>query len=241
MTGDETTSQTPRLPADVRKGTFIVIAAHNEGACIETVVREVSAEYPNVVVVDDGSDDGTFEAAKGCAHYVLRHAVNRGQGAALQTGIEFALLRGARFLVTFDADGQHRVEDIAALVEPICRGECEITLGSRFLGGTSDIPRSRRLTLRMAVLFTRAVNRLEVTDAHNGLRAFSARAARKINITLDRMAHASELIDQIRLSGLLFREVPVQIRYTDYSLGKGQSSRNALQIAVHYLLGRVLQ
>ena len=234
-------SQTPRLPENVRMSTFVVMAAYNEGECIEAVVREVCKEYPNVVVVDDGSDDATHEAAKGCAAYVLRHAVNRGQGAALQTGIDFALLHGARFVVTFDSDGQHRVEDISALVDPIRRGECEITLGSRFLGDAGHIPRSRRLTLRMAVLFTRVFNRLKVTDAHNGLRAFSARAARKLNITLDRMAHASELIDQIRLSGLPFREVPVQIRYTEYSLRKGQSSRNAIQIAVHYLLGKVLQ
>ena len=229
-----------RLPDDVRHGTFIVMAAYNEGACIEQVVQEVRAECPNVVVVDDGSTDDTFQAARRCAPYVLRHVINRGQGAALQTGIEFALLRGAQFVVTFDADGQHRTEDIQAMIDPIVRGEYEITLGSRFLGETRHIPASRRWTLRMAVLFTRTVNRVNVTDAHNGLRAFSARAARLINITLDRMAHASELIDQIRLSGLPFTEVPVQIRYTDYSVKKGQSSRNAISIVLHYLLGRVM-
>jgi glycosyltransferase involved in cell wall biosynthesis len=172
---------------------------------------------------------------------VLRHVVNRGQGAALQTGIQFALLRGAGVVVTFDADGQHRVQDVESMVAPILRGECEITLGSRFLGGTEDIPASRRRMLRLAVLFTRIVNRVNVTDAHNGLRAFSRRAAEQINITLDRMAHASELIDQIRASGLGFREVPVQIRYTDYSIDKGQRSGNAIRIVLNYLLGRVLR
>lgn len=232
------------LPADVRNATFVVVAAYNEVACIGPVVREVCALYRNVVVVDDGSTDDTSAAAGREVRYVLRHPINRGQGAALQTGIEFALARGARFVVTFDADGQHRVEDIAALIEPIRKGECEITLGSRFLGDSSDvddIPTSRRLTLWLAVLFTRAVNRVKVTDAHNGLRAFSRPAARKINITLDRMAHASELIDQIRVSGLPFKEVPVKIRYTAYSLGKGQSSRNAFRIVVQYVLGRVMQ
>lgn len=197
--------------------------------------------FPNVVVVDDGSTDGTLDVARRSAKYVLRHVINRGQGAALQTGIEFALRHGARFILTFDADGQHRVEDIPAMLEPIWRGECEITLGSRFLGKAVNIPSTRRNLLRLAVLFTKIVNRVKLTDAHNGLRAFSRRAAETIHITMDRMAHASELIDQIRLSGLPFREVPVEIRYTVYSLAKGQSSRGALRIVWQYLLGRVFQ
>jgi glycosyltransferase involved in cell wall biosynthesis len=229
------------LDGAARAGTFVIIAAYNEESCIRRVAAEVRARYPNVVVVDDGSRDRTFEEARRGAAFALRHAINRGQGAALQTGIEFALRQGAEFIVTFDADGQHRVEDVAAMVAPIAHGECDITLGSRFLGGAENMPASRRRMLRMAVLFTRVVNRVRVTDAHNGFRAFSRRAAERINITLDRMEHASELIDQVRQSGYPFREVPVQIRYTGYSLKKGQSSRNAISIVFHYLLGKVLQ
>jgi len=220
---------------------FVVIPAYNESTCIEEVAREVRAVYPNVVVVDDGSRDDTLSAARRGARYALRHPINRGQGAALQTGITFALARGAKYVVTFDADGQHRVEDIEALLEPIRKGECEIALGSRFLGKTVDMPGGRRRVLKLAVLFTRLVNRVQLTDAHNGLRAFSRVAAQRIDITLDRMAHASELIDQIRRSGLAYKEVPVQIRYTEYSMAKGQSSRGALRIVLHYLLGRVFQ
>ena len=238
---DEAKEQIRPVPPDVREDLFVVIAAYNEVASIEPVAREVRAIFPNVVVVDDGSTDGTFDVARRSAKYVLRHVINRGQGAALQTGIEFALRHGARFILTFDADGQHRVEDIPAMLEPIWRGECEITLGSRFLGRAVNIPSTRRNLLRLAVLFTKIVNRVKLTDAHNGLRAFSRRAAETIHITMDRMAHASELIDQIRLSGLPFREVPVEIRYTVYSLAKGQSSRGALRIVWQYLLGRVFQ
>ena len=238
---DEAKEQIRPVPPDVREDLFVVIAAYNEVASIEPVAREVRAIFPNVVVVDDGSTDGTFDVARRSAKYVLRHVINRGQGAALQTGIEFALRHGARFILTFDADGQHRVEDIPAMLEPIWRGECEITLGSRFLGQAVNIPATRRNILRLAVLFTKIVNRVKLTDAHNGLRAFSRRAAETIHITMDRMAHASELIDQIRLSGLPFREVPVEIRYTVYSLAKGQSSRGALRIVWQYLLGRVFQ
>ena len=238
---DQNDSTGMTLPEPVRRETFIVIAAYNEGPCIADVVREVRQQFGNVVVVDDGSRDDTFDAARQAATYTLRHPVNRGQGAALQTGIEFALQQGASYIVTFDADGQHRVEDIPAMVDPIACGDCEITLGSRFLGSTENMPASRRRTLRMAVLFTRVVNRVELTDAHNGFRAFSRRAAQQIEITLDRMAHASELIDQVKATGLPFIEVPVRIRYTDYSMSKGQTARGAVQIVVQYLLGRVLQ
>ncbi|MCG8404654.1 MAG: glycosyltransferase family 2 protein [Phycisphaerales bacterium] len=240
-TGPETgqNDSVESLSRDVRKGAFIIIPAYNEGTCLEGIVREVREVYPNVVVVDDGSQDDTFEVAKRCATYTLRHLINRGQGAALQTGMDFARLRGARFVVTFDADGQHCVEDVAAMLAPIARGDCDITLGSRFLGEAVNLPPSRRWTLRLAVWFTRMVNRVNLTDAHNGLRAFSLRAAERINITLDRMAHASEIIDQIKRSGLPFREVPVKIRYTEYSLAKGQSSRGAMRIVFHYLVGRM--
>lgn len=241
------TSKTPYpdqaapVPGEVRENLFVVVPAYNEGPCLANVVGELREHYPHVVVVDDGSSDNTFEVATRGATYVLRHVINRGQGAAIQTGVEFALRHGAQFIVTFDADGQHRVEDIPAVLEPIWRGDCEIVLGSRFLGAAEDIPPMRRLTLKAAVLFTRVVNRVELTDAHNGFRAFSRRAAEHIHITLDRMAHASELIDQIRRSGLPVHEVPVRVRYTPYSLAKGQSTRGALRIVLQYLLGRVFQ
>jgi glycosyltransferase involved in cell wall biosynthesis len=231
---------TTRPHADVPAGVFVVVPAYNEAPAIGAVLHELRAVYPNVVVVDDGSTDGTAEVARIAATYVLRHPINCGQGAALQTGIDFALLQGAEFIVTFDADGQHRVEDVAVLLSPILCGECDFTLGSRFLGTCVGIPPLRRKMLRLGVLFTRLVNGVNLTDAHNGFRAFSRRAAQRINLRLDRMAHATELIDQIRLSGLPFKEVPVQIRYTPYSLRKGQSTRGAIRIALHYLLGRVL-
>ncbi len=220
---------------------FVVVAAYNEAATIRDVLTELRAVCPNAVVVDDGSADRTLEAARDVAPYVLRHVINRGQGAALQTGIHFALLRGARYLITFDADGQHRPEDIPTLLAPIRSGECDITLGSRFLGQTVEMPVSRRLALKCAVWFTRLVSRVRVTDAHNGLRAFSRTAAERLDITQDRMAHASELMDFVRRSGLRYKEVPVAIRYTPYSLAKGQSLRDGLRILLHYLVGRVGQ
>ena len=220
---------------------FVVVPAYNESEVVGQVVESLRRDYPNVVVVDDGSTDETREAAKAAGATVLRHVINRGQGAAIQTGIEFSLLSGASHVVTFDADGQHDVADIARLLEPILRGDCEIAMGSRFLGEAIDLPASRRMTLKLGVLFTRFTSGVSLSDVHNGLRAFSRRAAERIHIRLDGMAHASELIDLIHRSGLPYREVPVTIRYTEYSRAKGQSTRGALRIAWHYLLGRVVR
>ncbi len=229
----------PCLPPEVRKQVFVVIPAYNEGEEVGGVIQEVRKLYPNVVVVDDGSKDASAEISARAGAQVLRHAINRGQGAALQTGIDYAILQGAEYVVTFDSDGQHRVEDIPALIDPILNGKWDISLGSRFLGGVENIKASRKLLLRMGVVFTRIVSRVRITDTHNGLRAFSRRAAQRINITLDRMAHASELIDQVRDCGLPYGEVPVHIRYTDYSKAKGQSSSGAFKIIFHYLFKRM--
>src|SRR5688500_18435903 len=183
-----------------RRSLFIVIAAYNEAQAIGEVAAELTASYPNVVVVDDGSRDATAEHARVAGAIVLRHMVNRGQGAALQTGITFALQRGAEVIATFDADGQHCPDDLPALCTPILRGEVDICLGSRFLGQGSLMPRGRRNLLRAAVAFTRVTSGMRLSDTHNGLRAFSRRAAEHFDIQLDRMAHASELIDQVRSS-----------------------------------------
>jgi polyprenyl-phospho-N-acetylgalactosaminyl synthase len=222
-------------------GVFAAIPAYNEGGAIGRVIEGLVARGVRVVVVDDGSADDTGARALAAGAEVLTHEVNRGQGAALQTAISYALLRGAEIVVTFDADGQHDPEDLERLVAPIRRGEAEIALGSRFLGACDGVPRSRRFVLRAAVLFTRMTSGVRLTDAHNGLRAFSRKAASRIDLQLDRMAHASEIIDQIRRSGLAYVEVPVTIRYTEYSRRKGQSSIAAARIALDYLLGKVLR
>jgi len=221
---------------------WIVVPAYNEGPRIAKTLQELSSGgLQNIVVVDDGSTDGTAALASEQPVWVLRHLFNCGQGAALQTGIDFAYGRGAETIVTFDADGQHRLEDIDTLIEPILRGDADVVLGSRFLGHAEGIPVARRMVLKLGVLFTRFISRVKVTDTHNGLRAFSRLAASKMRISQNRMAHASEILDQLRILGLRYVEVPVGIRYTAQSLEKGQSSWNALKIAGQFLLGRMLK
>jgi polyprenyl-phospho-N-acetylgalactosaminyl synthase len=213
--------------------TYVVIAAFNEAPVIRGVVAEVAARGYPVIVVDDGSSDDTAASARMPGVVVLRHAINLGQGAALQTGIEYALRRGARVLVTFDADGQHAAEDIAALVAALATHD--VALGSRFLGKpTIGASRGRRILLRTATRLSNRMSGLRLTDAHCGLRAFRASAAPALCITQDRMAHASELLRKIRTGGLRVVEVPVTVRYTEHSLRKGQGGLQAIRILFDY-------
>ena len=218
---------------------IVVIAAFNEADVIGPVVRDIRQSYPNVVVVDDGSSDGTAACALASGAVILRHPVNLGQGAALQTGITYALARGGEFVVTFDADGQHACADIARMVRALIEHDAEVALGSRFLGKAVGISTARRMLLRLAVLFTRLTTGLKVTDAHNGLRVFTRAAARKVKITQNRMAHASELLDQVARHKMSYVEVAVTISYTNHSRAKGQTILGAADIVGHLVLGKL--
>ena len=216
-----------------RRDIWVVIAAFNEAKVIREVVGEVAAAGWSVVVVDDGSKDDTAASAKISGVSVLRHATNLGQGAALQTGIDYALRRGARTIVTFDADGQHSCEDIPALVAALATAD--IALGSRFLGkDVQGASRGRLAMLRAATRVSNKLSGMKLTDAHCGLRAFRATATPKLRITQDRMAHASELLAKIRTSGLRVTEVPVTVRYTEHSRRKGQGGLQAIRILFDY-------
>jgi polyprenyl-phospho-N-acetylgalactosaminyl synthase len=217
----------------------IVIAAYNEGAALGGVVEGLVARYPTVIVVDDGSRDDTAAIAKAAGAHVLRHPINLGQGAALQTGIDYALAVGCRYVVTFDADGQHSADEIAPMLGHLVASHSDIVLGSRFLGHTVNMPRSKALTLWLAVRFTRLSTGLKLTDTHNGFRALSEKAARTIRIRQDRMAHASEILDEIARHGLRYSEFPVTITYTSYSIAKGQRIMNSVHILKDQFVGKL--
>jgi hypothetical protein len=220
---------------------WIVVPAYNEALRLAETLRSLSRLYRRIVVVDDGSTDATQRIAAPFDVWYLRHVFNCGQGAALQTGIDFALRQGAEFVVTFDADGQHCMDDIARLLEPLWAGSADVVLGSRFLGSAEGIPLGRWLILKLGVLFTRIFSRIDVTDTHNGLRAMNRSAAARIRITQSGMAHASEILDQIRHLGLRCSEVPVTVRYTQETLKKGQSSFNGLRIVAKLVMGRIMR
>lgn len=219
---------------------WIVIAAYNEQHSIGKVTKElIDAGYKNIVVVDDGSGDRTSAVAKKYTKHVVRHAINRGQGAALKTGIDYALEHDADIIVTFDADGQHRVQDIPAMIAPIKSGEVDVTLGSRFLKGGSNVPLIRKLLLKGGAWIIGMLYGIKLSDSHNGFRALSEKAAEKIDITMDRMEHASEILSEIKKKKLKYKEVPVVIKYTKYSMEHGQSSWNSLKILYKTILHRL--
>jgi len=207
------------------KKVFVVIAAYNEKDSISRVIEDLHKNsYRNVIVVDDGSKDNTPQIAERKKAIVLQHILNRGQGAALKTGIDFALTKGADIIITFDADGQHQAKEIKKLMKPVASGKVDIALGSRFIDHKSDMPLGRVILLKGSVLVQRLFYGLKLTDAHNGFRAFSRKAAQKIEITADRMAHASQIINEISKKKISYTEVPVTILYTKYSMEKGVGS-----------------
>jgi polyprenyl-phospho-N-acetylgalactosaminyl synthase len=218
---------------------WVVIPVYNERANLERVLERFSRSPFTTLVVDDGSTDGSGHVAKALASWVTRHSINLGQGAALQTGIALALQNGADVIVTFDSDGQHEVNDVPLLVSALADNGVDFALGSRFLGEAPGIPWTRRMVLKAGVAFTRIFSGIKVTDTHNGLRAMTRRGAEALDLTLNRMEHASQLLDQIVASGLSFVEVPVRIRYSDESLAKGQRSSAAVRIAAKLMAERL--
>jgi glycosyltransferase involved in cell wall biosynthesis len=222
-----------------RSRTQVVIAAYNEATVIGRVVSEVARAGYRVVVVDDGSSDATGRLARHAGATVLRHPFNLGQGAALQTGIEYALEQDAEVVVTFDADGQHRLSDIAVLVEALAKEQADFVLGTRFADSSTSLPPVRRLLLIAATAFTRLTTGLDVSDTHNGLRAMSRQGAAAIRLRQNRMAHASELLAQVAASGLRWVERPVTIDYTAYSLAKGQRLGDAVLILLDLFARRL--
>jgi polyprenyl-phospho-N-acetylgalactosaminyl synthase len=223
------------------RGAFLVVPAFNEGLVIHNVISGLLATFPNVIVVNDGSSDDTAAVLRTLPVTAVTHPVNLGQGAALQTGITLALERGADYVLTFDSDGQHRPEDALAALQRLAQGDCDVVCGSRFLGKKSNVPGFRKLLLKSAVAWVNVTSKSRMTDAHNGLRALNRKAASCLDIYQSGMAHASEIVGQLREHGMVIREVPVQIAYTEYSMAKGQSSLNSINIVVDLLVGRFMK
>jgi glycosyltransferase involved in cell wall biosynthesis len=211
---------------------WLVIPVHNESGVVADVVTAACRVFPQVVCVDDGSSDDSAARIRDTPAHLVRHPVNLGQGAALQTGIEYARAQpGAQFFVTFDADGQHRVEDAAAMVQRLRADEADIVLGSRFLGAErGEVPWLRRQVLRTVAALSPQSRRLHLTDAHNGLRAFNRRVADGLELTCNGMAHAGEFVGLVAAHGWRVVEQPVHIAYTEYSRAKGQSLVNGVNI-----------
>lgn len=221
---------------------WLVIPVFNEAPVIQEVVRSAKRAFGNIVCVDDGSSDGSDEQVLAAGVHLVRHPINLGQGAAIQTGIEFARSQnGARYFCTFDADGQHRTEDVLAMVDRLRTESLDIIVGTRFGGGhESGVPLVKRIVLRTVVTFSPRTRRLGLSDAHNGLRVFNTTVADQLQLTMNGMSHASEFVQLIDENDWRVGEQPVTILYTEYSMSKGQSLLNGVNIIFDGLLrGRI--
>ncbi|UFU07533.1 glycosyltransferase family 2 protein [Ruania halotolerans] len=216
--------------------TWLVVPLYNEAPVIGEVIAGARGAFANIVCVDDGSSDRSAHAAEEAGAVVIRHATNLGQGAALQTGIDFVLGQtDAQYLITFDADGQHQVSDAAAMLRRAREEDLAVVFGSRFLDDRTRAGFLKRLVLKTAVWVTNQSTGLRLTDAHNGLRVIRRDAAAGVRLRQDRMAHASEIVLQLGRTRLPWAEHPVHVLYTDYSKGKGQSLWNAVNILVELM------
>jgi glycosyltransferase involved in cell wall biosynthesis len=211
--------------------TWVIIPMYNEGSVVEEVVRDVRATFPYVVCIDDGSADESVAAARRGGAIVVQHPINMGQGAALQTGFDYALSDPLTTeVVTFDADGQHQVADARDMVDKLRDESLDVVIGSRFLDERTEVARLRRAILKTAAVYTRWTSGMALTDAHNGLRVIDRSLLERLRLRQNRMAHASELIDQIGRAHVRWAEHPTHVIYSDYSKAKGQSLLNSVNI-----------
>ncbi|MGN0862710.1 MAG: glycosyltransferase family 2 protein [Stenotrophomonas koreensis] len=226
----------------VHNNVALVIPAYNEGSAIQATIAGIPEHFPHVIVIDDGSTDDTCARVQETRAMLVRHPINLGQGAGLQTGIDVALLDPAiDYIVTFDADGQHRIEDVESMLAYARENDVQVVMGSRFLGRAINMPAMKRLILKMAVQFSNITSGVVLTDTHNGLRVIHRSAAGKLKLELPDFSHASEIIERIGQLGLSYAEVPVTIVYSEYSRSKGQSMINAINIAFDALLRKVIK
>ena len=204
---------------------------------IYEVISNAIKTFPNIVCVDDGSKDQSAALARKAGAQVVIHPINLGQGAALQTGFDYALSDPEMTeVVTFDADGQHDVSDALQMVNLLRDQNLDVVIGSRFLDTRTNVSKAKKLVLKAAAKFTRITTGMALTDAHNGLRVINRQTLTRFRLKQNRMAHASEIVDSISQLNVQWAEYPTHIIYSDYSKSKGQSLLNSVNILVELLI-----
>ncbi|USS41321.1 HAD-IA family hydrolase [Thermococcus aggregans] len=221
--------------------TYVVVPAYNEEKTIGDVLEDLLQYFKKeeIVVINDGSKDRTREIAEGKGVVVLNHLVNRGLGGALGTGIRYALLKGAELIITFDADGQHLIEDALRVMKLVAEGKADFAVGSRLKGDISAMPFVKRFGNFVLDFITAIFARKYVTDSQSGLRCLNKECASKIKITCDRYAVSSELIIEASKHGCRIVEVPIKAVYTEYAKKKGTNIIEGVKIAFNLLLDRM--
>ncbi|ALM75077.1 HAD-IA family hydrolase [Thermococcus barophilus] len=220
---------------------YVVVPAYNEehtiGKVLDDLLRYFKSEH--IIVVNDGSRDKTEEIAKNRGVRVLTHLVNRGLGGALGTGIRYALFKGAELIITFDADGQHLVEDALRVMKPVAEGKADLAIGSRLRGDISQMPFIKRFGNFVLDAITAVFAGRYVSDSQSGLRCFNRKCASKIKITCDRYAVSSEIIIEASKNKCRIVEVPIRAIYTEYAMKKGTNVFEGIKIALNLLFDKL--
>lgn len=224
--------------------TWLIVPCYNEGQVIREVLSDALQTFPNIVAVNDGSADNSAAEIHAAGAHLVNHPVNLGQGAAIQTGVEYARMQpGAQYFVTFDADGQHQVKDVKRMIERLRTEPIDIVVGTRFgrpRSADDQVPLIKRIVLKTVVFLSPRTRRLGLTDAHNGLRAFNQKVAQELNLRMNGMSHASEFVHTMDEKKWRTAEEPVDVLYTEYSMSKGQSLINGINILSDEFVARRL-
>lgn len=214
-----------------------VIPAYNETEKITKVITDLRSLVDEIIVVDDASTDNTSPLARQAGAYVVRHIINRGQGAALRTGTALALDRGADIIIHFDADDQFQASDIPAMIKPLLDSQADAVLGSRFLGVESNLPALKKnLIMPLARLINRLFFHIRLSDPQSGFRALNRKSALSLNIENDGMAHCTEIIYKLFKNKNRVVEVPIKVVYHEY----GQKFSGGLKIIKDLIIQKLI-
>ena len=209
----------------------MVVPAFNEQKVIKDIINNLLKKFPNVIVVNDGSNDRTLEIINELDIKVLSHEINLGVGAAVQTGFDYvSKIPNAKAVITFDADGQHLVDDAVAMAKEILICDEGIIFGTRFPKHSKNIPKLKRIVLKLIARITDLVTGVTLTDAHNGLKAYKVSTIKELELQFSSYSYESELITQVAKKKIDYKEMPTDIKYTSYSIKKGQKLLNGLLI-----------
>ena len=224
---------------------YVVVPAYNEEEMIGNTLNKLKDEgYKNIIVVDDGSRDNTYNIAKEEGAIVCRHVINRGLGGALGTGIKCALLYNPKVIITFDADGQHDPKDIEKVAKPILEDNYDVVIGSRLMdkNEVKNMPKIKRIGNWGLNLLTYLMGGHFITDSQSGLRAFSNKAAKIIieQLKSNKYEVSSEFVVLIKRNNLKFKEIPIKTIYTDYSMARGTNVITGFKILVKLIIHKLV-
>jgi len=227
----------------MKRKIFVIVPAYNETNVIALTIKPLLDKGYHVVIVNDGSTTDIFEFIKEFPVHYLLHTINLGQGAALQTGHEYAKKFNPNYIVHFDADGQHNADDISRFIQILETKNVDIVLGSRFLNedAQKQVPWQRQILLKTARVVNWFFTGLLLTDAHNGFRVFRGGVVDRLRLTENRMAHATEILRLIKKNKLRYKEASTLIKYTAYSTGKGQGASASLNILIDIFYHRFIK